>query len=104
MKRRKAVHPKKTTNEATRKASSKEDTASSTSPMIAAASALVGKLQSHMAGPNGTANIFRTFLMVAMVAWVTTDRRVREKVRNFLIMCWIKLSRTVGMGMKVTYI
>lgn len=52
----------------------------------------------------GRFTLLRTVIMLAMVVWMTSKRRVRERVRRLLLLAWIKTTRTVGMGMKVTYI
>ena len=66
--------------------------------------ALLGRLQAHLATPSGPLALLRAFLMIAMVAWMSSNKKVRERVRKLLILCWMKLARTVGMGMKVTYV
>ncbi|TGZ80921.1 hypothetical protein EX30DRAFT_371938 [Ascodesmis nigricans] len=66
--------------------------------------ALLGRLQNYIKTPSGPLALLRAFLMIAMVAWMSSNKKVRERVRKLLILCWMKLARTVGMGMKVTYI
>ncbi|KAL7273653.1 hypothetical protein RUND412_003465 [Rhizina undulata] len=66
--------------------------------------ALFSRLQSQMYTAHGRFLLLRTVFMLAMVVWVTSKKRIREKIRKMLLIAWIKMTRTVGMGMKVTYI
>lgn len=72
--------------------------------LFATTTALLNRLQSQMYTAHGRFTLLRTVIMLAMVVWMTSKRRVREKVRRLLMLAWIKMTRTVGMGMKVTYI
>lgn len=66
--------------------------------------ALLNRLQAQMGTASGRFAMLRAVIMVAVVVWMTSKRRVRERVRRLLLLAWIKTTRTVGMGMKVTYI
>lgn len=66
--------------------------------------ALLNRLQAQMGTAGGRFAMLRAVIMVAVVVWMTSKRRVRERVRRLLMLAWIKTTRTVGMGMKVTYI
>lgn len=66
--------------------------------------ALLNRLQAQMGTASGRFAMLRAVIMVAVVVWMTSKRRVRERVRRLLMLAWIKMTRTVGMGMKVTYI
>ena len=48
--------------------------------------------------------LLRTVLMLFAVVYATSKKKVRERIRRLLMVAWLKTSRTVGMGMKVTYI
>lgn len=78
--------------------------ATNSSSLMATAATVLQRLQSQAMTQNGVLSLLRTFIMVAMVAWMTSNRKIRERVRKLLLLCWIKISRTVGMGMKVTYV
>ncbi|KAG0643555.1 hypothetical protein HOY80DRAFT_1007377 [Tuber brumale] len=75
-----------------------------TTSLFSSTTALLNRLQSQMYSAHGRFMLLRTVIMLAMVVWMTSKRRVREKVRRLLMLAWIKTTRTVGMGMKVTYI
>lgn len=66
--------------------------------------ALLNRLQAQMGTAGGRFAMLRAVIMVAVVVWMTSKKRVRERVRRLLMLAWIKTTRTVGMGMKVTYI
>lgn len=66
--------------------------------------ALLNRLQAQMGTASGRFAMLRAVIMVAVVVWMTSKRKVRERVRRLLMLAWIKTTRTVGMGMKVTYI
>lgn len=72
--------------------------------LFTATTALLNRLQAQMGTAHGRFALLRTVIMVAVVVWMTSKRRVRERVRRLLMLAWIKTTRTVGMGMKVTYI
>lgn len=72
--------------------------------LFATTTALLNRLQAQMNTAQGRFTLLRTVIMLAMVVWMTSKRRVRERVRRLLLLAWIKTTRTVGMGMKVTYI
>lgn len=74
------------------------------STLFTTTTALLNRLQAQVGSANGRFALLRTVLMVAVVVWMTSKRRVRERVRRLLMLAWIKTTRTVGMGMKVTYI
>jgi len=76
----------------------------STASLFSTTTALLSRLQSQMYTAHGRFTLLRTVIMLAMVVWMTSKRRVRERVRRLLILAWVKTTRTVGMGMKVTYI
>jgi len=42
--------------------------------------------------------------MLCAVVYATSKKKVRERIKRLLMVAWLKTSRTVGMGMKVTYI
>ncbi|CAZ82970.1 unnamed protein product [Tuber melanosporum] len=75
-----------------------------TTSLFSTTTALLNRLQSQVHTARGRFMLLRTVIMLAMVVWMTSKRRVREKVRRLLMLAWIKTTRTVGMGMKVTYI
>jgi len=75
-----------------------------TTSLFSTTTALLNRLQSQMYTAHGRFTLLRTVIMLAMVVWMTSKRRVRERVRRLLMLAWIKSTRTVGMGMKVTYI
>lgn len=72
--------------------------------LFATTTALLNRLQAQMNTAQGRFALLRTVIMLAMVVWMTSKRKVRERVRRLLMLAWIKTTRTVGMGMKVTYI
>lgn len=76
----------------------------STASLFSTTTALLNRLQSQMYTAHGRFTLLRTVIMLAMVVWMTSKRRVRERVRRLLMLAWVKTTRTVGMGMKVTYI
>lgn len=75
-----------------------------TSSLINSTSAMLSRLQEHLAKPAGYSNLLRTVIMLVMIAWMSSNKRIRERVRRLLVLCWIKMTRTIGMGMKVTYV
>lgn len=93
---------KKTTpNIVARKATGKGKHGSS---LINSTSAMLGRLQEHIAKPVGYSNLLRTVIMLVMIAWMSSNKRIRDRVRRLLVIAWIKMTRTIGMGMKVTYV
>lgn len=72
--------------------------------LITSTTALLSRVQAHMAANSGPFSMLQTIVMLAVIAWMTNNKKMRDKIRKFLILCWIKLARTVGMGMKVTYV
>jgi hypothetical protein len=48
--------------------------------------------------------LFRTFLFVLAILMAFSRREVRERVRRIVGSSWNKIRRTVGMGVKVSYI
>ncbi|KAI5779684.1 hypothetical protein EDC01DRAFT_621019 [Geopyxis carbonaria] len=82
----------------------KAKTTGANSTLITSTTAILSRIHAHMATPSGPFSMLRTVLMLAMVAWMTSNKKVRERVRRLLIISWIKMTRTVGMGMKVTYV
>ena len=72
--------------------------------LIASTTALLSRVQAHMTANSGPFSMLQTIVMLAVIAWMTNNKKMRDRIRKFLILCWIKLARTVGMGMKVTYV
>lgn len=73
------------------------------SSMIRGLSGMLQKLHQGVVG-NGPLALLRALLMIAMVAWMGSNKKVRERIRKVIMICWVKVARTVGMGMKVTYV
>ena len=48
--------------------------------------------------------IFRTFLFVLAILMAFSRREVRERMKRIVASSWDKIRRTVGMGVKVSYI
>ena len=74
------------------------------SSLISSTSALFSKMHAYMAANNAPSSILQTIVMLAVIAWMTNNKRMRDRIRKFLLLCWIKIARTIGMGMKVTYV
>ena len=74
------------------------------SALINSTSAMLSRLQQHMANPAGYSSMLRTVIMLVMVAWMSSNKRIRDRVRKILLLCWMKMTKTIGMGMKVTYV
>jgi hypothetical protein len=74
------------------------------SSLITSTTAILSRLQGHLTAPSGPFSMLQTIIMLAVIAWMTNNKKMREKIRRFLLMCWIKMIRTIGMGTKVTYI
>ncbi|KAF8470197.1 hypothetical protein BDZ91DRAFT_720127 [Kalaharituber pfeilii] len=66
--------------------------------------ALFNKIQAAMFNPQGNSLLLRTVIMLCAVVYATSKKKVRERIKKLLMVAWLKTSRTVGMGMKVTYI
>jgi hypothetical protein len=78
--------------------------AKANSSLITTTIAALSRMQHYMTTNTGPFSVLQTIVMLAMIAWMTNNKRMRERIRKFLILCWIKIARTVGMGMKVTYV
>lgn len=66
--------------------------------------ALFTKMQKAMFSAQGNSLLLRTVIMLCAVVYATSKKKVRERIKRLLMVAWLKTSRTVGMGMKVTYI
>ncbi|RPB19534.1 hypothetical protein L211DRAFT_853177 [Terfezia boudieri ATCC MYA-4762] len=66
--------------------------------------ALFTKMQKAMFSAQGNGLLLRTVIMLCAVVYATSKKKVRERIKRLLMVAWLKTSRTVGMGMKVTYI
>lgn len=74
------------------------------SSLITSTTALLSRMQQYMTRSSGPFSMLQTIIMLMVIAWMTNNKRMRDKVRRWLVLCWIKIARTVGMGMKVTYV
>ncbi|KAI5821014.1 hypothetical protein BZA77DRAFT_257233 [Pyronema omphalodes] len=74
------------------------------SSLITTTTALLSRMQQYMTRSSGPFSMLQTIIMLMVIAWMTNNKRMRDKVRRWLVLCWIKIARTVGMGMKVTYV
>lgn len=72
--------------------------------LITSTTALLSRMQAYMTTNSGPFSMLQTIVMLAVIAWMTNNKRMRDKIRRFLLLCWIKIAKTVGMGMKVTYV
>jgi chemotaxis protein histidine kinase CheA len=77
--------------------------AKANSSLITTTLAALSRMQTYMTN-TGPSSVLQTIVMLAVIAWMTNNKRMRERIRKFLILCWIKIARTIGMGMKVTYV
>lgn len=103
-KRQASVSQNKDTAAVTRKATTvKAGQPRGQSSMIRGLSGMLQKLQQGIVG-NGPMALLRALLMIAMVAWMGSNKKVRERIKKVIMICWVKVARTVGMGMKVTYV
>lgn len=75
-----------------------------TSSLFGHTQALFNKMQQAMFSSQGSSLMLRTVLMLCAIIYATSKKKVRERIKKLLIVAWLKTSRTVGMGMKVTYI
>lgn len=75
-----------------------------TSSLFGHTQALFNKMQKAMFSGQGNSLLLRTVLMLCAVVYATSKKKVRERIKKLLVMAWLKTSRTVGMGIKVTYI
>lgn len=74
------------------------------SSLITSTTALLSRMQAYMATNSGPLSMIQTIVMLMVIAWMTNNKRMRDRIKRFLALWWIKLARTVGMGMKVTYV
>lgn len=75
-----------------------------TSSLFGHTQALFNKMQKAMFSTQGNSLLLRTVIMLCAVVYATSKKKVRERIKRLLMVAWLKTSRTVGMGMKVTYI
>jgi hypothetical protein len=72
--------------------------------LMTSTTALLSRMQAYMTTNSGPVSMLQTIVMLAVIAWMTNNKRMRDRIRRFLLLCWIKIAKTVGMGMKVTYV
>ncbi|KAF8241906.1 hypothetical protein K440DRAFT_591510, partial [Wilcoxina mikolae CBS 423.85] len=80
------------------------ETKNGKSSLVTSTTAMLSRMQKYMATHGTPFSMLHTIVMLMVIAWMTNNKRMRERVRGFLTLCWIKIGRTVGMGMKITYI
>jgi hypothetical protein len=71
---------------------------------ISSTTTLLARMQAHMTASAGPFSMLQTIMMLVVIAWMTNNKKMRDRIRRILVICWIKMTRTIGMGMKVTYV
>jgi len=74
------------------------------SSFVTSTTTLLSRMQAYMAMSTGPFSMLQTIVMLMVIAWMTNNKRMRDRIRRILADTWVKISRIVGMGIKVTYV